>query len=328
MQAAALALAALSPAATLPSAESDSTATPTADLVPAPPPPPAVATVAPPPTFASAVLTLSGFTARVEDRTILKELSLCLGERGLYALMGPGGSGKSSLTGILSGRNRAATGWTLSGEIRFAGQLLGAAARPTVIGQKLAPVTLPLRRYLLAELDEGVAESFPDAQLHALLARARLAELRGHLDSVLGSAALRPSPSQWWRLAIARELTTEPILLCIDEPTAALSDEEAAPILALLREEADKRAVLLVTHNQQQARDYSDYVILLAGGRVQEYSRTADFFARPCSRAARDYVRTGSCYVPSPDARPEFLPCSASRPPSPLSWPRRSQQPS
>ncbi len=293
------------PAAVLsPAAELALALTPDADLTPVHP---GTAAAAPFPTFADPVLTLRGFTARLEDRTILKDLWFSIGQRGVYTLMGPGGSGKSSLNGILSGRNRTATGWTLTGEILFAGLPLGAAVRPAVVGQRIAPAALNLRTYLLADLDDGVAELLSEAQLRELLDHVRLPQLGGSLAAVLGSAALKPSLSQWWRLAIARELTTEPRLLCVDEPTAAMSAEDAAPILALLRDEAKKRAVLLVTHNQQQARDHSDYVILLAGGRVQEYRPNAEFFSRPQSRAAKDYVRTGGCYVPSPDARPDSL---------------------
>lgn len=259
------------------------------------------------PTFPDAVLVLKNFTAEVEDRTILKALTFSIGKRGFFTIMGPGGSGKSSLNGILSGRNRGATGWKMTGEILFGGLPLGTEERPAVVGQKLPRVSQPLRTYLLADLADGVAATYSTEQVCELLERAHLSHFANRISAVLDSAALKPTLSEWWRLAIARELTLEPRLLCVDEPTAAMSDEDAEPILKLLRAEATQRTVLMVTHNQQHARDYSDYVLLLAYGQVQEYGPVAEFFSHPHSRAAKDYIRTGSCYIAAPDAQLESL---------------------
>ena len=252
--------------------------------------------------FASPILSLRKLTACVEGRTILRELDLEIGLRGVYALMGPGGSGKSSLIGILGGRNRAGSGWTMTGELLYDGAPLGSGLRPPVVGQKLQRSALSVRAYLLADLDDGIAASFSDGLAKALLTRVDLSRLHRELTTSLAAPSCRLSESEWWRLAIARELVSEPKLLCVDEPTAGMEEAEAAPILQLLRQEGTKRAVLFVTHNQQHARLCSDHVILLAAGQLQEIQPTADFFASPISQTAQDYVRTGGCYMPVADA--------------------------
>lgn len=252
------------------------------------------------------MLAIRRFSARIEGRTILKDVSLELGPRGVHALMGPGGSGKSSLLGILSGRNRAGTGWSLRGDIVYCGAPLGSQARPVSVGQRIAQPAVSLRRYLIEYLDYH--DSAGDSErMVALLRHCQLDRLAGQLDGVLGSGALRLSAGEWWRLAIARELLADPPLVCVDEPTAGLSDSEAMPVLALLRAEGRRRCVLLVSHHQQHVRECSDLVILLAAGQVQEALPTREFFEHPRSKAAQDYVRTGGCYVPSPDARAEDL---------------------
>lgn len=253
------------------------------------------------------LLVLRSFTACVDERTVLKDVDLQLASRGVYCLMGPGGSGKSSLLGILGGRYRCSFGWSLTGRVSYKGRALGPSARPAVIGQKIGRPAVPLREFLLGELEEEVAQQVSVADLKALLTRVGLAELGEHLDVVLGAPPLALSKAKWWQLAIARELATDPALLCIDEPTAGLDDEEAEAVLTALATEAKQRAVLFVTHNQQHARRCSDYMILFAGGRVQEFQPTAAFFAAPQSLAAKDFVRTGGCTVPSPDAKAEHL---------------------
>ena len=259
------------------------------------------------PDFADPVLVLRQFSARVGERTVLKEINLALGRRGVYTLMGPGGSGKSALAGILSGRNRGASGWFFSGDILYDREPLGLAARPAVVGQKLNFPAVSLRTYLLCDLDDGAAFAFPREELSALLEQLQLARLAPHLDETLGSANCKLSLGEWWRLAIGRELLSHPPLLCVDEPTVGLDDAAAEAVLELLKKEGTQRTVLFVTHNQQHARRCSDYVILLAGGAVWEYQPAAVFFAHPQSTPAKDFIRTGSCSVPFPDARPEHL---------------------
>lgn len=258
------------------------------------------------PSFENPLLTVRKFSARLEGRTILKDIGFALGRHGVYAMMGPGGSGKSSMLGILSGRNRAGTGWMLSGEITYQGSLLGSAARPAVVGQKISRPAVSLRSYLLEYVD------YPDSKrdgerIVELLSHCQLDRLARSLDAVLGTPPLGLSAGEWWRLAIARELLADPPLLCVDEPTAGLADAEAQPMVSLLRAEGQRRTVLLVSHNQQHVRECSDYVILLAAGQLQEYRSTQDFFEQPRSKAARDYVRTGGCYAPSPDTKAEDL---------------------
>ncbi|MFO0579831.1 MAG: ATP-binding cassette domain-containing protein [Polyangia bacterium] len=251
------------------------------------------------------LLLLRRLTAQLERRTILKDVELELGPRGVYALMGPGGSGKSSLLGLLSGRNRAGTGWTTQGLVLYEGNPLGSRRRPAVLGQRIGRPTLPVRSYLIEYVDDPEHSGSPE-RLVELLARCQLERLAGRLDDVLGHA-VHLSPGEWWRLAIARELLAEPPLLCVDEPTAGLPDSEAQLVLSLLRAEGRRRAVLMVSHHQQHVRDCSDHVFLLAAGQLLESLPTQDFFERPRSRVAQDYVRTGGCYVPSPDARTEEL---------------------
>ncbi len=257
------------------------------------------------PSLSTPLLWLEGFTARIDGRTILKDLTFTLERRGVYAVMGPGGSGKSTLASILGGQNRISGGWSFSGRCDFEGQPLGSGRRPTTIPQALRRTSMSLHSYLRCDLADPDAVSLD--QLRAGLERARLGRLAAELDTEISRILPPLSESEWWRLAIARALMSQPALLCIDEPTAGLSEREAAPIIDVLKAEGLHRTVLFVTHNQQQARVISHYTMLIAGGRLQELESTELFFTGPSSRAGQDYVRTGGCYVPSPDAPEEHL---------------------
>lgn len=215
------------------------------------------------------ILQVDGLSAWVGKRLVLRDVNLRLGARGVYALMGATGSGKSSLLGILAGRNRSASGWTLRGKIRYRGASLGSTVRPVVLGPQLDCPSILLRDYLLGEVALQPVDTGP--QLIEQLETVGLLALREHLDEVLGQGELRLSRSQWWRLALARELMADPPLLCLDDPMAELTAAEAALLLAMLRSVGHRRTVLLATRDEQQARDGGDYLIRLVRGHIDQH---------------------------------------------------------
>lgn len=86
----------------------------------------------------------------------------------------------------------------------------------------------------------------------------------------------------------------DPALICVDEPTAHLSRADANVVMGYLDKVAQDRAVLLVTHHQEDAKDHADQVMLLAGGRLQECTPTAQFFAAPQTDIGRQFLGSGS----------------------------------
>uniref|UniRef100_UPI00286FA738 phosphatase domain-containing putative toxin n=1 Tax=Delftia acidovorans TaxID=80866 RepID=UPI00286FA738 len=119
--------------------------------------------------------------------------------------------------------------------------------------------------------------------------------------------ALQLSPVQQRAVAILREALAEPALLMVDEPTAELEGYEAFVLLELLRQVAQRTAVLMSTHQQQHAQAVAQDMLLLAGGRIAEAQSMEAFLRAPLSLAGQQFLRTGSCAVASPDARAEDL---------------------
>lgn len=86
-------------------------------------------------------------------------------------------------------------------------------------------------------------------------------------------------------------------------------------LLELLREVARTSTLLVVLHNQKHAASLADRMALLAGGRVQEARGMEEFLSSPMSAAGQQFVRTGSCAVPAPDADPAMLAEGVAPPP-------------
>lgn len=98
---------------------------------------------------------------------------------------------------------------------------------------------------------------------------------------------------------INTHLRTNPAVLCIDEITARLSDDDTKLVLHRLSIMANSRSLLIVSHNQAHMERYSDTVMLLAGGILREITPTEEFFKKPRSEAGRQFVGTGSVAIPS-----------------------------
>lgn len=106
---------------------------------------------------------------------------------------------------------------------------------------------------------------------------------------------------------IKEALADDPAMLCLDEPTSGVAHNEALTMLNWLKSESQKRAIVMVTHNSEQARFFADWVVLLGGGRIVEQGPAATFFDKPSNPETKHFIKTGSLSLPRLDAHPRQL---------------------
>ncbi len=241
----------------------------------------------------SAVLELVNFGVAYGDKVVLRDIDFEVPARGCMALLGPAGTGKSTLLRTLAGYNSNNPSLRTWGQARYRGQELGNDNRPTMVMQK--------SQFLISTVwDNLVFEMKDRARLTRLQQREKIAALlhrtgQAHLLDKLDEKVVRYSAAQQRGIAILRQALSEPALLMIDEPTTGLPEGEVPPLHQMIHELAQDRALLVVSHNQAYARKMADRVVLIANGVTQECSDTPHFFQAPSSEAARNYIRTGSC---------------------------------
>src|SRR5690606_28487687 len=120
----------------------------------------------------------------------------------------------------------------------------------------------------------------------ALRQAALFDEVKDRLNSPGGSL----SGGQQQRLSIARALAIEPEVLLMDEPTSSLDPISSMKIEELIKGLSDEYAIVIVTHNLQQAARISDRTAFFYMGRLIEYDRTSDMLTRPSDIRTENYI--------------------------------------
>jgi molybdate transport system ATP-binding protein len=221
-------------------------------------------------------------SARVLDRDVEVDLEVDDGET--VALLGPNGAGKSTLLSVVAGLLRPD-----EGRVVLDGRTLTEAGpRQTWVPPHDRRVALlaqePLLFPHLSVLDNAAFGPRSRGQ------RRRVAdEGARHWLAAVGVEALaarRPSQlsgGQAQRAAVARALATDPRLLLLDEPLAALDVAVAPAVRQTLRQVLQDRTTVVVTHDVLDALLLADRVVVLEGGRVAEQGVTTEVLSRPRS---------------------------------------------
>lgn len=267
--------------------------------------------------YTTTCLRVEGFGVAFGDRVVLAALDFELPMQSMTVLMGPSGCGKSTLLRALAGLHIASSRYAQWGDVEYVGQVLDAESteRPGLVQQNV--------KFLMNSLADAVLERVRSrlgllpGELRAWCAEYVTQMGFPELASQLDMQVIDMRPAQQRVVAILREAAAQPALLLVDEPTSGLEDYEAFVVLDLLRKVQATSAVMVVLHNQRQARTLGGQLILMAGGHIQEMGDTDVFLDAPQTEVGRQFVRTGSCFVPAPDADPESL-AEGVEPPQPL----------
>lgn len=249
------------------------------------------------------VLELRGFGVAYGTRVVLDAVDLDVPASGCTVLLGPSGTGKSTLLRTIAGHNAANPEVRTWGSCRYAAAACEGDHRPSLVTQN--------SRLLVSNVLENLVFRLPG---RSALTRRRqidavkpLVEECGQLwllDELHTPVVVRPLAQQR-AIAILREAIAAPELLLVDEPTAGLAPAEAHGLVQLIATLSRKRALLVVLHNLQEARQLASHIALIAGGRLQESGEPRAFFDGPASESGRLFLATGSCPEPARIAVPQ-----------------------
>jgi phosphate transport system ATP-binding protein len=232
------------------------------------------------------------------DKQAIDNVSIDIGMENVTAFIGPSGCGKSTFLRCLNRMNDTIPIARVTGQIELdekdiydpAMDVVQLRARVGMVFQKPNPfpksifenVAYGPRIHGLAtsksELDEIVEKS---------LIRAGLFE---EVKDRLHDSGTALSGGQQQRLCIARAIAVDPEVILMDEPCSALDPIATAKIEELINDLRGKYAIVIVTHNMQQAARVSQRTAFFHLGTLVEYGETSDLFTNPSQDRTKDYI--------------------------------------
>jgi phosphate transport system ATP-binding protein len=251
-----------------------------------------------------AALTVRNLTARYGTKVAVRNVNLDAKQHSVTAIIGPSGSGKSTVLRALNRMLEVVPGASIEGSVQFHGidiydsKIEPAAVRRTIgmVFQQPNPFpTMSIFENIAAPARfNGIVRSKNDAQ--ELVERClHQAALWDEVKDSLSKSGASLSGGQQQRLCIARALAVNPEVILMDEPCSALDPIATLQIEELARELAKRYAIVIVTHNMQQAARVSNETVFMSvdterAGYVVEIGPTAEIFTNPTNKLTEDYI--------------------------------------
>jgi phosphate transport system ATP-binding protein len=231
------------------------------------------------------------------DNEAVKQVSLSIRLGEVLALIGPSGCGKTTLLRTLNRLTELTPGASRGGTILLDGtdvddlEVTTLRRRVSMVFQQPNPFPMSIFDNVAYALREQSRKRPGRSVVEPLVEDAlRRAGLWDEVSDKLDAPALRLSGGQQQRLCIARAIATRPEVLLMDEPCSALDPRSTAVIEQLIGELRSDLAIVIVTHNMQQARRVGDKVAFMYLGDLVEYGSAEQIFDAPQAQRTRDYV--------------------------------------
>ena len=245
----------------------------------------------------SEIITAKDLCLWYGENKALKNINITIPDKSITALIGPSGCGKSTFLKSLNRMNDLIPTVKITGEVCYNGRNIfdkdadvNELRRDVgMVFQKPNPFPMSIYDNIAygprthgitskVKLDEIVEQALRDAAIW------------DEVKDRLKKNALGLSGGQQQRLCIARALAVEPKVLLMDEPTSALDPISTSRIEELALKLKEKYAIIIVTHNMQQAVRISDNTAFFLLGELVEFGETEKLFSQPQDKRTEDYI--------------------------------------
>jgi putative amino-acid transport system ATP-binding protein len=243
---------------------------------------------------ADTAISISGLRKQFGDSVVLDGIDLTIqpGER--IVIIGPSGTGKSTLLRCLNFLDAPDAGLIRIGDLAV-DAARASKAEILALRRRTAFVFQNYALFANKTAAENIMEALITVQKQPReAARARALEILAETGLADKADAYPASLSggQQQRVGIGRAMALGAELMLFDEPTSALDPEWVGEVLALMRKVAEERqTMLIVTHEMQFAREIADRVVFMEGGRIVEQGPPAQIFDAPQDPRTKAFLR-------------------------------------
>ena len=231
-------------------------------------------------------LRLENLTKRFGQTTVVDGVSFSVEKGELTALLGPSGSGKSTLLRMIAGLERPDGGRLWLGGEEITGKAVQKRSLGFVFQNYALFKHLTVERNIAFGLEIRKVPSREIRQrVESLLELVKLADYGKHYPHQL-------SGGQRQRVALARALAPRPEVLLLDEPFGALDAKVRSSLAQWLREIHSRlgTATLFVTHDQNEAIEISDRIVVINRGRVEQIGGGEEVYDKPSTRFVASFI--------------------------------------
>ncbi len=232
------------------------------------------------------------------EKQAINGVSIDINMDNVTAFIGPSGCGKSTFLRCLNRMNDTIPIARVTGDIELDSEDIYAPemdvvqlrARVGMVFQKPNPFPKSIYDNIAYGARIHGLASGKDELDHIVETSLRRAGLWREVQDRLEDSGTALSGGQQQRLCIARAIAVDPEVILMDEPCSALDPIATAKIEELIHEIRGKYAIVIVTHNMQQAARVSQRTAFFHLGTLVEYGVTSDIFTNPTQEKTRDYI--------------------------------------
>ena len=237
------------------------------------------------------MIKVSNLSKSFDQKEILKEVNITFNDQSCTCIIGPSGTGKSTLLRCIVGLEKPDHGEIIAN----GSKLLFNTKDLFEYRQHLGVVFQDLHLFKHMEILENIT--------YALVKTKGLKQLDANLKaiSLLKSFNLEDqahkypsqlSGGQKQRVAIIRSLALEPSFLLLDEPTSALDAETILELVDMLQAIKQQTGLIIITHDINFAKRIGDEIVMMDQGQIVEHTSTSQFFTNPNTEIAKRYIES------------------------------------